>query len=282
MVDFIGIGAPKCGTTSLAAILNQHPAVCGPANHIGKEVNYFTAQCGNRAHGVSWYLEHFAAARSGQIKGEISPVYFTDPDAPRWIRAAFPEAKLIAILRDPVRRAYSSFIANQRSGRIPAEMSFEQALAADPVYEETSRYHEHLARYLHFFPREQLLVLFLEELQAVPDRELPKLFAFLGIEAMAPAELDLEPRNQAWLPRSPHGLAMLKRVKRGMQALGLGEAAASLQRVGLPRVLPWLGRPPQPLSPAEYARAAPRFRDSDQSLRELLALESLPWSGRSG
>jgi len=126
-----------------------------------------------------------------------------------------PDAKLIALLRDPVRRAYSQYWHERDKGREP--LDFEAALEAEPErvdevhrrlangeiaasrehqihsYVSRGRYAEQLERWLRFYPREQLLVLRFEDLVAEPLAGLNRVLAWLGLPAMADARL--EPRN---------------------------------------------------------------------------------------
>src|SRR5436309_16134274 len=103
--DFIVIGAQKSGTGSLYAYLNGHPDVAGARV---KEVHYFDL---HYHRGVDWYLDQFpdeAAARP-RCTGEASPYYLFHPHAPRRAFDLVPDARLIALLRDPVDRAISHY-----------------------------------------------------------------------------------------------------------------------------------------------------------------------------
>jgi hypothetical protein len=108
---FLVIGAQKSGTTSLHAYLADHPAIlCATP----KEVHYFD-QAYHR--GDRWYLAHLplagrgiaARARAGVAPavGEVTPAYLFTPLVPQRAHAFDPRLKLIAVLRDPVTRAYS-------------------------------------------------------------------------------------------------------------------------------------------------------------------------------
>jgi hypothetical protein len=120
---FIIIGAQKAGTTSLYKYLRQHPNIV-PA--LKKEVKFFDC---NYDLGLDWYRSHFPyhSKLNGQkMTGEASPHYLFHPLAARRIANVLPEVKLIALLRNPVERAYSHYQLNVRRGREP--LSFEQAI----------------------------------------------------------------------------------------------------------------------------------------------------------
>lgn len=263
--DFLVLGAQKAGTTALYAYLRWHPAITGPA---WKEVSFFDR---HYARGAPWYRGNFpvTARRPGRarIVGEASPSYLFHPLAPERAAALVPRARLIAILRDPVARAYSHYHHEVALGREP--LSFEEALeqeeerlqgelermTADPsyfsrpwwdhTYVARGRYAEQLERWLEAFPPEQLLVLFSDDLAERPAATYGRVLAFLG----AP----------------PHDLGAYPRVfERDYEALrpdtrrALEETFAEPDRrlaALLGQELPWRGRA-RPASLGERGRQA--------------------------
>jgi hypothetical protein len=210
--DFLVIGAQKAGTTALYAYLRWHPAIFGPS---WKEVSFFDRHW---ARGVGWYRGQFPSRarvgrRPGARVGEASPSYLFHPLAPERVRATIPAARLIAILRDPVDRAFSHYQHEVALGREP--LSFEEALereeertrgeterlAADPAYfgwawwnwtyRARGLYAEQLERWWAAFPREQLLVLTNEELAGDPASTYARVLDFVGAP---PFELPEYPR----------------------------------------------------------------------------------------
>ena len=194
--DFLIVGAQKAGTTALYAYLRWHPAITGPS---WKEVSYFDR---HYRRGASWYRGHFPIRAGGRLVGEASPGYLFHPLAPERVRATVPEAKLIALLRDPVDRALSHYHHEVALGGAP--LSFDVAIAAAPArprgeeprlarepgyfshpwwdytYLARGRYAEQLERWLAVFPREQLLVVPSEELAADPGQIYARVLEFLG------------------------------------------------------------------------------------------------------
>lgn len=186
--NFLIIGAARAGTTSLYSYLIRHPDVDAPTH---KELHFFDL---NFALGVDWYRRHFPAVppgnRSGTITGEASPYYLFHPVVPARVRATVPGIRLIALLRNPVDRAYSQHQLARRHGR--DELEFEEAIEAEtsrlegetarmtrePDYQSVAhRHHSYLARglyaeqlerWLTHFPREQLLVIRSEDFFAEP------------------------------------------------------------------------------------------------------------------
>jgi hypothetical protein len=166
--NLVVVGAPRCGTTTLWAWLDEHPKV---AMSRPKELRFFD---NNWSNGLGWYDAHFSDA---PIRGEASPQYMYDEVAMDRMARTIPDARLIAVLRNPIDRAYSAFWmerTNLREQRPFAE-------AADG-YLPWGRYVGHLVAVCEHYPREALLVLILEELQANPVHGLHDVWRFLDVD----------------------------------------------------------------------------------------------------
>ncbi len=189
--DFLVIGAQKSGTTSLQWALDSHPAVaCIP------EAHFFCCDYARRD--LDWYRDLFAELSPGALAGEKCPCYLSHDEAIARIAETVPNAKLIAVLRDPVARTYAHYWHMRRRGK--EDLGFAEALAAEPSriaagrpaysYVEHSRYLPQLERVCNHFRRERLCVLIFEELTADPARALAPVWRFLGVEPPpAPPEL---------------------------------------------------------------------------------------------
>jgi Sulfotransferase domain len=175
---FLIIGAPKCGTTSLAYWLMDHPEVHMPPE---KELYFFDAEF---ERGPDWYRARLNGTGSRAV-GEATPAYLATAEAPERIASFVPQTRLIALLRDPVDRAYSHYqhwAQEKQEHRNFAEVvefelsrpPIDEARVWDPNQPEPysylafGRYHRQLQRYLRHFSREQLLVLLLEDLRDDP------------------------------------------------------------------------------------------------------------------
>lgn len=150
-VNFLCIGAPKCGTTWLHEILNSHPEICVPASI--KEVHYFDRYY---TRGEEWYHSLFENHIAGQKKGETTPHYLYLDDCER-IYNYNKKIKLILILRDPTDRCVSHYKYRQRLDNYQG--SFSDFLNDYPTAIEWSLYGIHLKRYLEVFKPEQILLL---------------------------------------------------------------------------------------------------------------------------
>lgn len=193
--DFIIIGAPRCGTTSMWEMLADHPEVLPSFR---KEVHFFDLRFGR---GVNWYRAHFPVAtslRSGRITGEGTPNYLSFPSAPERVRSVVPDAKLLVLLRNPISRAHSAWQLKVREG--VEQLPFEEALNAeesrmtsDPdrlgaamqyAYRGKSRYAEQLEAWFDLYPREQFLILKSEEIFGADTGALAEVHRFLGIRSV--------------------------------------------------------------------------------------------------
>lgn len=200
--DAILVGAQRAGTTSLHRYLAAHPQVM-PAKR--KEVHFFDVERHWRR-GVGWYRAHFPTAREVARRGrelggarpvvlEATPAYMFRADAPARLHATVPDAKLLAVLRDPVERALSNWkLAGEWGGQYGSfadEIEHELALEAGrpgPFGDRKARgllargrYAEQLERLLARYPREQLLVLESADLARDPAAALAPVVEFLGI-----------------------------------------------------------------------------------------------------
>src|SRR5512145_282832 len=97
--DFVVIGAQTAGTTALYAYLRWHPGVTGPP---WKEVSFFDRHWWR---GEAWHRGQFPLRSGQRLVGEASPSYLCHPLAPGRARSLVPDAKLVALVRDPVDRA---------------------------------------------------------------------------------------------------------------------------------------------------------------------------------
>lgn len=216
--DYLVIGTKRGGTTSMARWLLDHPDVASlfPARETRKGTYYFDVNYGR---GEAWYQSHFPtttslerrSAKTGRrtIVGEATPYYLHHPHAAIRARRLAPDTKVIALLRDPVDRAFSHWMERSRNGvetlsfadAVAAEAGRldgeEERMLADPGY--TSFAHQHfsyidqgryargLERWMRAFPHEQLLVLRSEDLYEDPASTYSTVLDFLDMPAHTPA-----------------------------------------------------------------------------------------------
>ncbi len=192
------IGAQRGGTTSLYRYLTDHPDI-GPS--LRKEVHFFDRYYEK---GPEWYLAHFPLRGDWPLVVEASPSYLFAPAVPRRIHTALPGARYIAMLRNPVDRAYSQYQLMVRRGI--ESLPFAEALAAEQVrlpgpdnpmtlpwrhfsYTKRGLYAEQLQRWLAVVPRERLFVIRSEDFYADPAAILERTLDWLGLPSVIPDSL---------------------------------------------------------------------------------------------
>jgi hypothetical protein len=185
---FLIIGAMRSGTTSLTRYLRSNPDVFMAQP---KELHFFDF---NYDEGVDWYRDQFATAGTEPAVGEATPNYLYIAEAMPRIATLLPHARLVAILRNPVDRAYSHYWHNRAVGR--EELSFEDALGSEPdriasedpharaywSYVDRGRYVHQLRRVCKLFPREALQVLLFDDLRDAPEETYRAMCRFIGAD----------------------------------------------------------------------------------------------------
>lgn len=211
-LDFLIVGAQKSGSTSLRAFLGEQEKDIFILN---RELHFWNrkGQYQDGA-GLSTYLENFAEAKPNQIKGEKSPSYLVSQEAPERIHKHFPEVKIIAILRNPIDRAYSAYWHGRRVGAIKTSTTFGEAVRNYKVNQgkpygdmiTAGFYSEQIARYLNFFPLKQLHVISFESTLTQSGDELHGVLKFLlpnSAIANQESQLAFPKRNVARASRFP-------------------------------------------------------------------------------
>jgi sulfotransferase family protein len=282
--NFIGIGAPKAGTTWLANCLGEHPQVFMAAV---KETSFFRYEDPDGR--LKEYEDHFTGAARATAVGEFTTSYLESDRPPAAIRRLVPNVRLLVSLRNPIDQVYSHYwhLARQNfhcwsAGDVPH--TFEEAVARhaarllSPV-----QYIRHLSRWLEHFDRSQLLILFYDDIRARPADVLHKAYAFLGVDAnfAAPSMLEMGAAVRRGVsPRSPTlGLLYAKfydRLNRYAyrpmkNVLGVRRAARLKDllhlRHAFERVFFRPGYPP--MRPDTRALLVERFADEIRSIEEL-------------
>ncbi len=174
MSDFLVLGAQRCATSWLYFCLKEHPEVFMP--YI-KEIGYFTT---HHDKGVDWYRRYYKQRAGQKAAGDVTPNYIFHEKAAERIAAELPDAKLIVTFRNPSERAFSQYLKHVRAGAVKGD--FEAALKENDQYVKRGFYFSQLERYLKLFPKERLLVLLYEDIQADPRTHLKRIFSFIGVD----------------------------------------------------------------------------------------------------
>lgn len=252
---FIGVGAERSGTTSLARALSLHSEIWMCPR---KEVDFFSRNEDGRL--PTWFnAEHealvprtlddyarlFEGGANYRVRGEFSVSYLYGPVARR-IAAALPDVKLVAILRHPVDQARSR--AEVMLGHPPSQTELELLLGCDDSIDgqqplrEHGQYHKHLAPYYDHFPKRQIFVRTFEALTWMGGKQvLLDLQRFLGVQ---PIDLELPHWNRSGstlgIPGGPKAFAKRWLPDGAVRALAgllhrVRERKAPLPAEGLPQ-----------------------------------------------
>lgn len=275
--NFAGIGAHKCASTWVYRVLQEHPQafVSQP-----KELEYFSRFTDRTA---AWYEGHFQGAGPALARGEISTTYFNWPGTAQRMFDYDPELRLVLSLRDPVRRAYSHHLFCLQQGYLDMKhASFEAGLAAGGDYLRKSTYAPSLRSWLDVFPRDQILVLFQEDIAGEPRQQAARLFAFLGLDPLFEPEGLRRKANESYLPRSRRLKSAVNAGTQLAERLGFSNSLWKLRHTTPVSRLLDLNksdirqRVPQML-PETRARLEEQFAADVQETACLLHLDSLPW-----
>lgn len=284
---FFIVGAGKSGTTSLWHYLRQHPAVFMTEN---KEPGYFCHSQGIRNY--EKYLKMFSGATTETALGEASHAYISSPESAAWINAIYPEMKIIAVLRNPLERAYSLYNWMRREGFEPID-SFEKALDAEPqrmgggwlverlpgplqnyLYFYSGLYSEQLGRYYKAFPQKQIHILLYDDLKRDPVSTVQKVYAFLDIDASFIPETSIH--NAGRIPLSPNAQFLIRKYLTYPKKLHIPGAVLFRDCVLRLNTRFGKGRPPA-LDAGTRIGLGARFHDDIQATGRLIGRDLSGW-----
>ena len=224
--DFFVIGTLKSGTTALSYLLRQHDGIF--LHPVVKETHFFApdVRLGFRIKDRTEYEELFRSASADQKIGEVCPSYLYSKVAAGLIRREAPDAKLIAVLRDPAERAFSDFMMHVRDGRrtledlrpqIEREMQGTLLPGDRPVLAQ-GLYATQLSRFWALFPRGNIKVILHSDLKNGALNALNDLFDFVGVERLSHVEVD-QIYNVSGMPRSAALQYVINRARRKRRVL---------------------------------------------------------------
>ena len=178
--NLVVIGSMKCGTTSLHEYLSLHPQISMSQL---KELDFFVDKF-NWKKGVDWYRSNFK--NPTEIRGESSPNYtkcHLFAGVPERMYRLIPEAQLIYVVRDPIKRIISHYV--HRVARGLEKRGIDEALAdvRDNNYIKTSLYFMQLERYLEYYSASSILIISQEDLYCDRINALQNIFKFLNVDA---------------------------------------------------------------------------------------------------
>jgi hypothetical protein len=179
VVDFIIAGAQKCGTTTLAQILDTHPTI---SKYKGGEPHFFST-CDDWKEELDKYHEKFEWGSAGlHFEKSTSYTFYPHRNLEIWgdIYEYNKDMRIVYVMRDPVERVRSAYAHIFERGYYDG--SIVEALTEMPLLISATRYASQIRPFIHQFGRDQVLLLFLQDLQARPMEINRKLAEFLGVD----------------------------------------------------------------------------------------------------
>lgn len=296
---FLVLGAAKCGTTSLCTALERHPEIFLSRP---KEPRFFESEYDR---GLEYYWQKYYAGWRGEPvvgEGRVYNLYLSF--VPERIRESLPHARLVAVLRDPVQRAYSHWWhrvtrgyeqrgfaetvrqelqeaatgAQFQAARDPAAWQQNSFPGAQPTeadarevrYLEMGYYAEQLSRYRRLFPGNQVRVVIFEDMVERPGPTLLELLEFLGADPDRGAA-GLPSRNAALGRRKGRVAFLLERVA---WALRLNRLMPKQVRTAVRRALSSRAERPEMEEDVRrrlYAHYGPRNRELEEFIERSLS-----------
>ncbi|SFB00997.1 Sulfotransferase domain-containing protein [Lentibacillus halodurans] len=203
--NFLVIGAEKSATTWIYNRLSEHPNVYLPAT---KEIHFFNQFDSNLKEvnnyeklGLNWYKNFFHHYKGEKAIGEVTPMYLCDPKAPYRIKKLLPDVKIIAILRNPIDRAYSHYWMAKH--KTHTQLTFKEAIETnDPRFVQRGLYYDQLRIFYSLFPKENIKVILFEDIHENNQEVLSNLYNFLGVRSSYVPEGLTNKENSSQKPKS--------------------------------------------------------------------------------
>jgi hypothetical protein len=251
--DFFIVGHPKCGTTALYEMLRRHPQIYMPEL---KEPRYLASdlrqrfqppRSGSLPASMEEYLALFQDARPEQRAGEASPSYLASHTAAGLIAELQPDARVIAIVREPAAFLRSLHLQLLRS-HVESEKDLRKALALERdrgegrnipprshrpqalQYSDNVRYVQQLRRYHEVLAPERVLVLIYDDFRSDNEATVRRVLRFLDVDHTAPIEL---------LEVNPMVAVRSQQLEEMVHSISIGRgAAARAVQASLKRMAP--------------------------------------------
>lgn len=228
--NFIYIGPDKAGSSWLHEVLIRHEQVFMPD---AKDLYFFDRYY---ERGLTWYAGQFkGAAPAHRIIGEVCQDYLFHPEAATRIHESLgDDVRMMVTLRDPVERAFSSYLYMLKQGEHPG--TFLEAVRSRPELLEHGRYATNLQRYFDLFGEDHVFVAVFDDLVADPQLFIDELLAWLQIDPMTlphdlvDARLPAGKARSAMLARLARRAADFVRERDGANLVGRVKRSALVQR----------------------------------------------------
>jgi len=301
--NFIIIGAGRAGTTSLYHYLRQIPQIFMSSI---KETNFFAFEEGVSdveaeirpttgdlfpIRRLEDYLALFAEAGEAVAVGEASPLYMFAPGTAQRMKDALPEARIIAVLRNPVDRAHSSHLKYVRDGlerRTLSEAIREERSSVDPRslfgpynYLRAGYHARNLAPYCESFPRDRIALMLFEDFARDTEATLRQILDFLEVETAFIPDCSVR-HNASGIPRSRTLHRLLDRSRPAKWEKDRSATSGKSPLVSLAVKLRNTNLKKPPLSPSLRDELADLYRDDVTALQSIIGRDLTHWLSGTG
>ena len=292
-LDFVGVGAGHSGTTWLFECLCEHPQVVGSKP---KETKFFKE---NFEQDSSYLASNFFPQYNPALTyGEFTPSYFYSEPVAKRIYDMFPDTKIIVCLRHPYEYIRSAYYFNKQRNLVDFKDLNEQIKtdiknndSAGHALIKHASYGEQLAPYFALFPKEQIKVVFYDDIVGQPDQVIVDLFAFLGVDnTFKPSNLNsrinLTASNKRYFAILPK---LYTNTSKYLRQSTLGRMGIKLARLtGLKKLLIFILKcnikqknlkplPKQALTKEVKDAIKEMLADDQHKLKTLLGDLTIPW-----
>lgn len=265
--NFLGIGAPRAGTTWLHRLLDDHPEVLMPSRR--KELYFFDR---HHERGLEWYADSFTVPADGVVPprvGEVTPVYMYRPECRARIEALGTIDRFIVCLRNPVDLLWSGY--RQNSAIYDFRGSLPEFMEVFPQVVDNGYYARALAPWFEQFGRDRFLLVRFDDLVRHPVETRTTVASFLDVDPERfPPDAGLSRVNQAEVPRFRRLYGLAKRSVTRLGRVDQTWVVDLAKKAGLKRLLVSGSRSGPPAPPPELLRSV-----AELYVQDLLELERL-------
>jgi len=208
-VSFFGLGS-FFAAPLFYSYLKAHPQICVPKN----EIDFF-GQTKLYVQGIDWYESQFGKGVTGKVYGELSGYYLQNAQAASLIARTYPNAKLLAVVENPLVSVKVAYIEAKRDRLISPKISLALFLKQHPEVLQSARYGQQLIQYFGYYSPTDFLVVTAGDVRADPLTIIKTAYAYLGVsDDFVPAELKHLVPEEEIDPKKRPGL-----IKRSFKAL---------------------------------------------------------------
>ncbi|MBN1218120.1 MAG: sulfotransferase domain-containing protein [Anaerolineae bacterium] len=222
--NFLYIGAEKAGSSWIYEILREHPQVFVP---VAKDIQFFDK---NYDKGIEWYLSLFKSGAGQRAVGEVSHDYFLAEETAVLIQKHLPGVRLICCLREPIERTMSSFLF-YRTTVLDKRTTFAEFAFDDRIL-KLSDYYYNLYPFYQRFPRQNILVLYFDDLKKNPRLFAQRIYKFLKVDPDFQPKILYQKVLPASEPRFGWIAHLVYQVGLFLRKVGLVNVVGTVKRTG--------------------------------------------------